>query len=196
MIAIDLLRHGETTAQGRYCGSTDVALSAEGWRQLDQAVAGRRWSRIISSPLRRCRDFAQSLALRLSLDCEIDPRWRELHFGDWENCSATELMENEPEALLRFWQDPENHSPPAGESLMQLRERVLAAWNELLASSDAADVLVVTHGGPIRVLMAQLMSSPPGKLLEIEVKHAVPYSVHATRHQGQMKVALLEGKYA
>lgn len=153
---IALLRHGATLLPDRYCGSRDIALSEAGYAAMQTAVADRRWHRIVSSPLQRCAAFAQTLAVRHKLSCVIDERWRELHFGDWEGRSAAELQEQDAAALGRFWRDPLAHPPPNSEPLPALRCRVLGAWRELLESASAEqDVLVVTHGGPIRVLLAE-----------------------------------------
>jgi alpha-ribazole phosphatase len=169
---IFLLRHGMTTGHGRYCGSTDVALTQEGWRQMWAAVEGCRWDRIVSSPLRRCREFAAALAEHRGLPISDDARLRELHFGEWEDLSVAELTLNNPEALRLFWKDPGRHAPPGAERLDEACLRVLSFWRD--ASSMATDerVLAVTHGGPMRILRAELTALPWERLLEIEVPYA------------------------
>lgn len=166
--AIQLLRHGRTQAEGRYCGHTDVALTAAGWQQMHRAVAGRRWQRIVSSPLERCAAFAQRLAAQLAVGCRLDADLREMHFGRWEGASAAELLQSAPQEIARFWANPWTHGPPDGESVADLQRRVLRAWARICAEHDAAGTLVVTHGGPIRLLRAGHVA-----LLEIEVPHAV-----------------------
>ena len=172
MKQVSLLRHGETTAGDRYCGHSDVRLSPRGWLQLCEAVEGRRWERIISSPLRRCAEFARLLAQDLDVPCEVDERLRELHFGEWEGRSAAELQQQCPEALGRYWQDPATHTPPGAETLAQLRARVLGFWGELAPVAGDERVLVIAHGGPIRILIAEFAGLPGGNPLQIEVPHA------------------------
>lgn len=171
MSHVFLLRHGATAATGCYCGSTDVPLNDDGWRQMWAAVEGREWQRVVSSPLRRCADFAAALTQRLGLTAVEDARWREMHFGDWEGRSAAQLMDSEPHALRRFWEDPFQHTPPHAEPLTSVRERVLAQWQALLAGPVDERVLVITHGGPIRLLIAELLRTPLNALLNIEVAH-------------------------
>lgn len=82
---IDLLRHGETAGGSRYRGSIDDALTPLGWAAMRAALGEEcGWNRIVSSPLRRCADFARDLARRHGLPLDIDARLREIHFGDWE----------------------------------------------------------------------------------------------------------------
>lgn len=180
MASIDLLRHGATTAPGSYCGSTDVALSAAGLQQMRDATQGRHWDRILSSPLQRCAVFAAALAAERGIPCGFDPRLRELHFGDWEGLTAAELQQRNPEALGRFWQDPERYPPPGAETLAALRERVLDCCGELLRHRAADErILIVSHGGPIRILLAARDGLPLRRALEIEVPHAGLFSLGA-----------------
>ncbi len=181
MTRVSLLRHGATTAGNRYCGSTDTALSEQGWAQMWTAVAGRRWDRILSSPLRRCADFAARLGGNLAVPCGVDPRLREMHFGEWEGCSAAELMERAPDALSRFWKNPLEHPPPAAEPLPQLRARVSQLWRELADAGGDQSLLLVTHGGPIRVLLAERAAKPLSGLLDIEVGHAQLFDLTASQ---------------
>lgn len=151
---------------GCYCGSTDVALSDEGLRAMRQRVAGRRWRRIVSSPLARCAGLAQALAAELRVPLTIDARWRELHFGAWE---ARHVSDIDEAALGAFWRDPIAHAPPGAESLVELRARVEAASAQLLAELDHHETLVIAHGGPIRVLLAAARGIPLQRSHEIDV---------------------------
>jgi broad specificity phosphatase PhoE len=187
-IHIDLLRHGETEGGARYRGVTDDPLTTAGWEQMSVAIKDDvYWESIISSPLMRCADFARVLAQRRSLPLHIDERLREIDFGTWESRSAAELMETEPNALARFWQDPWNNRPPSGEPLPQMRSRVLAAWHEIIAKQRS--VLLISHGGPIRVILCHLQGHPLDRLLEIDVPHA---ALHRLRvRTGDMARTLL-----
>jgi len=175
MSRISLLRHGATAAGARYCGTTDVPLSEAGWQQLWQAVAGKRWTRIVTSPLQRCAAFAQTLADAQAIPCTLDSRWRELHFGDWEGLSAAELFARTPLAIENFWRDPLSFPAPNSEPLPSLKNRVLEAWQALIADELASrdeEILVVTHGGPMRIMLAERDGIALRDLLKIEVAHA------------------------
>lgn len=158
---IDLLRHGETEGGARYRGAIDDALSARGWEQM-RAVVGESgpWSRIVSSPLQRCAAFASETEQIHRLPLDIEPRLRELHFGDWEGKTSVEIHAAWPDRLERFWSDPVNHPPPGGENFSAFQARVLGAWDDLLARHAGAHLLIVTHGGPIRVILGRARGLP------------------------------------
>ena len=134
----------------------------------------RPWDRIIASPLIRCADFARALSQRLDLPLSLDPRLVELDFGAWEGRSAADLMVSDAEALGRFWADPVTHAPPGGESLPAFQDRVLAAWQDLTAQAltNRERLLVISHGGVIRVILCTLLDHPLERLLELDVSHA------------------------
>lgn len=79
---VDLLRHGEPEGGRRYRGSLDDPLSDRGWDQMWRAASGDTpWDLVISSPLRRCREFAEQLSSRLQLPLTIKPDLQELGYG-------------------------------------------------------------------------------------------------------------------
>ncbi|GIX32031.1 MAG: hypothetical protein KatS3mg124_2503 [Porticoccaceae bacterium] len=187
---VDLLRHGRCAGGGHLLGRSDPDLLAEGWRQMAQAVAGTvDWECVLSSPLQRCRAFAAALAHRLGVPLRVDADWSELDFGAWEGRAAEELGAD----LARFQADPERHPPPGGEPFAAARARVLAAWQRVLASG-ATRVLVVTHGGPIRILLSELLGLPwartwqlridPGARSRLLVHPGPPPLVELVEHRG------------
>lgn len=197
---IGLLRHGATceTSDGVLRGRGDDALSAEGWQQLRQAASAaqsqqQRWQRIVSSPLRRCADFAHELAAQWALPLSIDARLSELDFGAWEGRHYSELLA-EPDsaaALQGFWDDPWRHPPPQGETLSTFENRVLDAWNELSAvcTAETSTTLVITHGGVIRLLLCAMRGLPRTELLKLEVAHA---SLHLLPCQPLQSLLMLD----
>jgi len=177
---VDLLRHGETEGGECYRGSTDDALSARGWEQMRAAVGDAcPWSCIVSSPLKRCAEFAAELAQRHARPLELDARLREIHFGAWEGKTAAELLAAHPEHIARFWNDPVQNPPPGGEALPHFEARVLAAWNEHRARHTGKQVLIITHGGPIRAIVGHMQGLSWANRWSIEVPHASIRRVHA-----------------
>ena len=150
---LDLLRHGETESGGGFRGSLDDALTAVGWEQMRSGIATRGpWDVLVSSPLQRCAAFADALAAERGLPLHLEADLRELHFGEWEGRSAAELMETDSEALGHFWADPYAFTPPGGESLLSLRERVTQAVHGLAAENMGKTIALFTHGGVLDVL--------------------------------------------
>ncbi|ANF27701.1 alpha-ribazole phosphatase family protein [Stutzerimonas stutzeri] len=177
-VQLELLRHGETEAGGGFRGRLDDALTATGWQQLRAAVvAAGPWDRIISSPLRRCADFAAELAEQRSLEFELEPDLRELDFGDWEGRTAADLMVDQSEALGRFWSDPYGFTPPGAEPVADFEARVLAAIERLTDRCAGERVLLVTHAGVMRLLLAQARGLPREGLLQVVVSHGALFGL-------------------
>ncbi|PMY45209.1 MULTISPECIES: alpha-ribazole phosphatase family protein [Pseudomonas] len=177
-LRLDLLRHGETELGGGLRGSLDDALTDAGWQQMRAAVADQGpWDRLVSSPLQRCARFAEELGVRLALPVSLDPDLQELHFGAWEGQSAAALMATDAEALGRFWADPYAFTPPQGETVLAFSERVLGAVERLHQRYAGERVLLVSHGGVMRLLLARARGLPREQLLNVEVAHGALFAL-------------------
>ncbi|MFW9081155.1 alpha-ribazole phosphatase family protein [Pseudomonas sp. P2757] len=178
-LRLDLLRHGETELGGGLRGSLDDALTEKGWAQMRAAVVGQGpWDRVVSSPLQRCARFAEELGAQLDLPVTLDKDLQELHFGAWEGQSAAALMETDAEALGLFWADPYGFTPPQGEPVIEFSRRVLAAVERLHAAYAGERVLLISHGGVMRLLLARARGLPREQLLNVEVAHASLFSLN------------------
>lgn len=184
---LDLLRHGETELGGGLRGSLDDALTAQGWRQMHDAVVdGGPWQRLVSSPLQRCALFAEALAERLGIALTLEPDLQELHFGDWEGRTPAQLMLTDEAGLGQFWNDPYGFTPPGGEPVLHFQQRVLAAVHRLQAAHAGERVLLISHGGVMRLLLAQARGLPRERLLQVEVAHGGRFSL-TVEADGQLR---------
>ncbi|MCF4998299.1 histidine phosphatase family protein [Pseudomonas syringae] len=175
---LHLLRHGETELGGGLRGSLDDALTELGWAQMRAAVIKQGpWDRLVSSPLQRCALFAHELGEQLGLSVQLDKDLQELHFGAWEGQSAAALMETDAEGLGLFWADPYSYTPPQGEPVGKFRARVLDAVARLHATYAGERVLLVSHGGVMRLLLAQARGLPREQLLNVEVGHGALFAL-------------------
>ncbi|VVQ13408.1 Adenosylcobalamin/alpha-ribazole phosphatase [Pseudomonas fluorescens] len=175
---LDLLRHGETELGGGLRGSLDDALTEKGWAQMRAAVVeGGPWERIVSSPLQRCARFAVELGERLNLSVHLYTDLQELHFGAWEGRSAAALMETDAEALGLFWADPYSFTPPQGEPVSEFAARVLAAVARLHSAYAGERVLLISHGGVMRLLLTQARGLPREQLLNVEIAHGALFAL-------------------
>jgi alpha-ribazole phosphatase len=171
---IDLLRHGEVQGGGRFRGSHDDPLAPAGWAQMHAAVAadaaaGRAtWDCILHSPAVRCADFARALAEQRDLPTAALPDLRERGFGAWEGLRADQIPLGD---LSRFWADPMGYDPPDAEPFAAFRERVRRGWQALLAG-HAAQPLIVTHGGVVRLCIGEVLGLAAERLLLLEVPPA------------------------
>ena len=181
---IDLLRHGETRAGSVYLGRTDAPLSEHGFRQMAEALLDApRYHAVLSSPLARCAVFAQDYAQRHGLPLHFDARFQEMDFGAWDGCSAAEIAAADAGALENFWRDPVAFTPPQAEPLLSFQARVLAAWQELPARHPDQRVLLVTHGGVMRIILCHLQQRPLAELLSLSVPHAALHQAIVAHEQ-------------
>jgi broad specificity phosphatase PhoE len=113
-------------------------------------------------PLRRAWETARAVSEGRGLPLFSDPRLRELHFGAWEGLTHDEVRRDYPGALEAWTADPMRAAPPGGESLAQLAARVGAFLADLEpGAGPGRTVLVVGHGGSLRVLLCLALGLPP-----------------------------------
>jgi alpha-ribazole phosphatase len=168
---IDLLRHGDT-GQRSYRGQLDDALTDLGWAQLRASVEGGEWDVVVASTLQRCAAFAREFAMQRGLPLHEDARLAEYHFGRWQGVPMETLAETDGDALGRFWRDPVAYPPPDGETFDAFRARLCAALDDIVMAFPARRVLVVTHGGAIRLLRCVAEQRDFGDMAGIDVAHA------------------------
>jgi broad specificity phosphatase PhoE len=152
-----LARHGETdwNREGRFQGHADPALNRTGRSQavdLTVALMAEELAAIYSSPLRRALETAEVIAASHGLAAVAVDALREVDVGSWSGLTRTEVEERFPVQFARWldygegWED--------GESYEQMGRRAVTALLELAATHEGERVLAVTHGGPIRALLA------------------------------------------
>jgi broad specificity phosphatase PhoE len=146
-----LVRHGETdwNLQRRVQGHTDRPLNDTGRAQavaLADALEGKRIDAIYSSDLLRAHQTARIVAERRGLEVTVVPELRERDFGTWEGLTDEEIFERFPHARTSSWGDAETRE--------QMTQRVHGALEQIAAEQPDGNVLVITHGGPVRVLLA------------------------------------------
>lgn len=159
-----LVRHGETpwNAARRVQGWAPVPLSERGREQAtlvgDHLAATYDIDRLVASDLRRTRETA---VLVHEAGVDVEPTfyraWRERDFGVYQGLSYEALFETYPEfAVTESGIAALEAVPERGESLLDCRERVLAAFDRLVADTEDETVLIVTHGGPLYALLGHL----------------------------------------
>ncbi|MFE5793048.1 bifunctional RNase H/acid phosphatase [Streptomyces sp. NPDC056503] len=193
-----LLRHGETalTPEKRFSGSggSDPELSEAGHRQaaaVADALAARGTIRhIVSSPLTRCRQTAETVAARLGLDVVIEPGLRETDFGAWEGLTFAEVRARYPEDMDAWLASPTAAPTGGGESFAAVARRVASARDRLAAAHAGRTVLLVSHVTPIKTLVRLALGAPPQSLFKMELS-AASLSAVAYYADGNASVRLL-----
>ncbi|WP_141734946.1 histidine phosphatase family protein [Oligoflexus tunisiensis] len=162
------LRHTPVAVRPGLCyGQIDVPLAAsylDDLRGVQETLPGVPYDRIISSPLQRCFQLATDLKLG---DVHKDARLLELSFGHWEGQFWADI----PRVISEYWtEDVVHRAPPAGESFLQIIERVqtFLADPELWAAGD--HLLLVTHAGVIRALQHLLTGADYASCLSLPIR--------------------------
>ncbi len=170
---VDLLRHGEPVGGRRYRGQLDDPLSDKGWQQMASAVNGQHsWHQIVTSPLRRCREFAASLGEILNIPVQDEERFKEIGFGIWEGRTRDELQNSDPELLTRYFHDPITYRPEGAEDSSDFVKRVTDGWQGLLGNYHGRHVLVVAHAGVIRAVIGHVLEMPVANMFRLQVDNA------------------------
>ena len=178
MLYLDFLRHGETSLSHTLRGKTDDALTAKGWMQMQSTIAqaeqvSQAWDVIYSSPLQRCRLFAEEWAEQKQLPLYIEPNLQEMDFGEWEAQPTERLYQLYPDELAQFWQTPLSFTPPQAESLLAFKSRVLESVETLTQQMYAQGwtrALIISHGGVIKLLKCQALKQNDNDLLKMSAE--------------------------
>jgi len=167
---IDLLRHGEVLGGSYYRGITDDPLTDKGWQQMqDKLDDDKHWDIIISSPLSRCYQFATDLSSKLQRPLVSEPAFQEIDFGDWEGKTAEQI---DSQLLSQFYANPVNFSPPNGEHFTDFQQRILVAWLALLETQQDKRILLITHAGVIRIILAHSLGLDVQHSFRLKIGHA------------------------
>ncbi|CAE7822262.1 ribA [Symbiodinium microadriaticum] len=106
------------------------------------------------------------------LDVAVIEDWQEIDYGDWDGMPATEWRKIAAEQFRAFRKDLSALAPPNGESFLQFRDRVLSAWNQLSQYEDGAHLLLVTHGGVMRVILPTVLGMPLNRSFPLHIPFA------------------------
>ena len=155
---IILIRHGETewNSQKRMQGHSNSDLSSVGQAQiqaLGQWMKNVPFDLIYSSDSLRAKQTAEAITQFSGHELQFDQRLREKNLGVFEGLTSEEARERHPEVFRLFKTAGSKYVIDEGESTQQLQDRALEIVNEIRIKHPEERVLVVTHGGFIRVVM-------------------------------------------
>jgi broad specificity phosphatase PhoE len=184
-----LVRNGATdwSRDGRVAGRRDIGLSAEG--RVQSAELADRMSRVevaevLSSPLPRAFETAEALAAPHKLEVARDPRLTDFHAGRWEGMKYPEVSTSDD--YKRFLANPLADSIPGGERLTDARDRVVGSVQQALQDNElGANILIVSHAGPLRLLIAHYLGMDLANYHRLRIS---PGSVSALRFESERGV--------
>ena len=161
-----MIRHGATvlSAEDRFAGATDVALSDEGreqTRRLAERLSGEKIVAIYASPLGRTVETAGILAAPHKLEVQTRDGLREISHGRWEQLTRREVEERFPEEAAEWEKDPYTFAPVGGESGLAVTARALPVLIDLVRKHRGENIMVVSHKATIRLLLSSLLGFDP-----------------------------------
>jgi broad specificity phosphatase PhoE/ribonuclease HI len=171
-----LVRHGSTvhSADKRFSGLNDLPLDEAGQAQA-AALAARapswRADAVVSSPLLRARQTADTLAAALGVATDVNDDIAEVDFGAWEGLTFAEAQRDYPSELSEWLVSPEA-APPKGESFATAARRIRRGRDAIIAAHPGNTVLVITHVTPIKTLIRLALDAPPVSLFRIHLDTA------------------------
>ncbi len=161
MTTIYLIRHAEADGNlYRRChGQYDSTITDNGYRQI--AALAKRMAEVpvdaaYASDLTRTQTTALAVTRTHGLTLRLEPRLREVGVGGWEDKTWTWLGKFDTERLVAFNTDAQRWSVEGGETMAQVRDRMLAALRDIIAAHPDQSVAVVSHGMALRALVGTL----------------------------------------
>jgi probable phosphoglycerate mutase len=167
-----LIRHGKIQQeddQRRYIGQIDLPLTEEGIKQAQSLQ--KRFERVDISAI-YCSDLSRSIrTARIIADQRRVPvlirkDLREVCMGEWEGCTFGEIARRFPEEFKARGADIVFYRVPGGESFADCGARVVAALEDIMASSSG-NIVIIGHAGGIRLLLCHMLGMPMANLFRI-----------------------------
>ena len=158
-----IVRHGQTdwNVQGRWQGFEPVPLNTEGQmqaRKLAESLRGRPIHTIITSDLPRAFQTAAAIGTVIGVMPRTDQRLREFNLGIFQGHTRDEMIAKFPDEWRAFEADYWDYLIPNGKSRRAMQERVYKAWESALLTAVGPEVVIVSHGGAIRMLLLKLFA--------------------------------------
>ena len=188
------VRHGVTdwNREGRWQGRLDPPLSERGLNEA-RMVADRlaadpdlRPARILSSTLARASETAAIIGGSVGVEVEPDPRLVEIGAGEWEGRTHAELAASDGERY-RAWRTTPGYGPPGGEPIPEATERVRSLLEDV-AASGTWPVLLVSHGGTLRILARLLLDLSAERAEAVDIDNAsISSAVRVDRAQWRLE---------
>lgn len=175
MARLILIRHGETdyNSNRRYCGFSNPSLNASGILQVKSLVKQLKEfdvAEVYSSDLLRAAQTAKAVFPKHQIKTILD--FRELNFGIFEGLNYSEIMERYPELYQDWIRDPSNVLLPNGEEFGEFRKRVSSALSSIISLNKNKTIALVTHSGPIRLILCEALGYGPERFWEVSHENA------------------------
>ncbi len=169
---IHLIRHTAVNLEQGICyGQSDIDLRAGYLNDFKKIQLDSDYDLMMCSPLKRCTRMAEYF----STDFIPDDRIMEMNFGRWELKRWDKIPSEE---IQPWYEDYLNISPPGGESLQEMNERVLDFWRYIQINFSFYKIAIVTHAGVIRLILKEVLGMPADKMFSIEIDYGKKTIIH------------------
>ena len=180
MVTLLLVRHGFSQANktNSFAGHTDVPLCDLGFKQAELVsnyiVENFKPDAIYSSPMSRSIDTVIKVSKVLSIPLIIEQDLIEIHGGDWEGMTWTDMEKLYPEYYANWSEHKGVLRCPNGESMEEAGKRALKAIERIAKENDGKTLVIASHGGIIRTLQCFLTNT------DIANFNTVPWTPNAS----------------
>ena len=183
-----LVRHGETdwNAESRFQGHADPPLNETGRAQaraLATELRREAFAALYTSPLQRAAETAAIIGYELALDPRPDDALKEVDVGSWSGLTRADVEQRYPTGFARWLEF--GHGWDDGETYDELGARVVTGLTRIAERHEGGDVLMITHGGPIRSALA---------VAERVSFDEARRSIHVIGNCAVVRLAVLDGK--
>ncbi len=173
---IVFVRHGETAwnLERRFLGHSNLGLNEKGTFQARAAADLLRQENIehiFCSDLVRAMETGLEIARWHDLPVHKIPSLRELYFGEWEGLTFSEIESRYPDLSSAWLNDPTGVNVPAGETAEEFRIRVMETWDDITEVSGEKTIVIVAHGGPLRMILCHLTKIDLSRQWEYNIDH-------------------------
>ena len=138
--------------------------------------------RVVSSPLIRCKKLATFLST--SEVVEIENKFKEMNFGDWELQAWTSI---DPLIMKKWFKNFVKIPCPNGESFQEVHDRTMMAFRELQENNASQQLWIVAHSGIIRAILSNLRATPLKDAFKENMDYGVVYKIAADNKITQLK---------
>ncbi|MBI3590758.1 MAG: histidine phosphatase family protein [Candidatus Melainabacteria bacterium] len=193
---IYFVRHGQTKANKLQLlfGHLDWDLTKEGIKQannsairLAKITRKERIDYIISSPLKRAEHTAKIIAKKLNIKKILrDKNLMEKSEGLWEGKSFWEVRKKDLKNYYKWLKNPFKIKPPKGESVMGLNKRVEKFYKTVSKKYTGKNIIVVTHSGPIRLFILNLLKATIDKFWYLKVECGSITEIHLSKRHSMV----------
>ena len=189
--SVIFLRHGATDYEENriYLAKDDPPLNGSGLGQAKELAAwfgGQEIAVAYVSPTSRTRQTADPVIQELNLSPVFIRELRERDFGVWEGLTFEEIADRYSEGHGEWKKDPISYKPEGGESILDLKNRLQTQMEDIISKHMGQTVLVVSHVGPIRVILTDALGMPLENYRRINIHYGSASRVNYGKRQANL----------